>query len=168
MFFYSHLCEVELPWKGSSHTCPPRQGALPQGSTGHQRPVSCIAWCVWSNFMSTFWALSLGAMYSPSLSVWSCEFGHSAPLPTVNFGLHFCSLAALLAVGWGKRKTAELSLSLMKARWEEEDGMEWSSWVNFSPSLIPSGYFISSAQLSLPTPIVSEFREPSSHPAEAL
>ena len=30
----------------------------------------------------------------------------------------------LLEVGWGKRKTAELSLSLMKARWEEEDGME--------------------------------------------
>lgn len=93
MFFYSHLCEVELPWKGSSHTCPPRQGALPQGSTGHQRPVSCVAWRVWSNFMSTFWALSLGAMYSPSLSVWSCEFGSFSPSA-------YCELwAAFLLIG---------------------------------------------------------------------
>lgn len=48
---------------------------------------------------------------------------HSAPLPTADFGLYFCSLAVLLEVGQRKRKTPELSLSLMKPRWEEEDGM---------------------------------------------
>ena len=48
---------------------------------------------------------------------------HSAPLPTGDFGLYFCSLAALLEVGQGKRKTPELSLSLMKARRGEEDRM---------------------------------------------
>jgi len=161
------LSMKRLTWKGISHTCQPRWGALSPGfgSTGHQRPASCRAWPVWLNSMSTSGDLSLWTTYSsllrPTVHLWLIQLLCFSPLSLLLpvFGLWFWFLAVLLdgwARGWEKLQNSDSFLwlilaALMKAGLQERGGAGWGCWVK-------PGCYIASVQFSLPVSVLPDFR----------
>lgn len=129
--------------------------------------------------MSTSWSF-VSEPPSHPCSAPRAALAHSAPcfspLSLLPFGcVSVVSSSAGGGVGSeGIGKSPELglvALALMNTRLEDGGGVGGvgrDDWVRFFPALLQSWCYISSTHFPLPTPILSGFREPSSHPREAL